>query len=162
MFADPKFWVAASFVVFFLLFGKMAWARVSAMLDARGERIRDELEEASRLRAEAEAMLAKAEAERAAALAEATQMLERAKSEAARLAAQTAAEAEASARRRERLAMDRIAAAEGAAVKEVREAAVEIATAAARDLIAARHDAAADAGMVDQAIGALPTAFRAA
>jgi F-type H+-transporting ATPase subunit b len=58
--------------------------------------------------------------------------------------------------------MDRIAAAETAAIRDVREAAADVASAAVRELIAARHDAAADAAMVDAAIGSLPTAFRAA
>lgn len=162
MFADPKFWVAASFVIFILLVGKMGWAKITEMLDARGARIQDELDEARRLRGEAESMLREAEAERAAAIAEAAQMIERAKQEAERLAAAAAAEAEAAAKRRERMAMDRIAAAEASAVTEVRHAAAEIATAAVRDVVARRHDAEADGNMVDSAIAGLPQAFRAA
>lgn len=162
MLQDPKFWVAASFVIFVLLFGRMAWNRVTALLDARGERIRDELDEARRLRAEAETMLASATAEREAAIAEAAALIERARAEAQRLATAAAAEAEATARRRERMAMDRIAAAEASALTEVRHAAAEIATNAVRDLIIARHDASADAGLIDAAVSSLPTAFRAA
>ncbi|WP_431305174.1 F0F1 ATP synthase subunit B [Sediminicoccus sp. BL-A-41-H5] len=162
MLQDPKFWVAASFVIFIVLFGKMAWSRATAMLDARGERIRAELEEASRLRHEAEAMLAQAQAEREAATAEAAAMIERAQAEAQRLAIAAAAEAEAAAKRRERMAMDRIAAAEASAVTEVRNAAAEIATAAVRDIIVARHDATADAALIDSAVASLPVAFRAA
>jgi len=162
MFADPKFWVAASFVIFVLLFGKMGWTKITEMLDARGARIQDELDEAKRLRAEAEAMMREAEADRAAAIAEAAQMIERAKLEAERVAAAASAEAEAAAKRRERMAMDRIAAAEASAVTEVRHAAAEIATAAVREIVATRHDAGADGAMVDQAIASLPSAFRAA
>lgn len=159
---DPKFWVAISFVIFILLAGKTAWTRITQMLDGRGARIQSELDEAKRLRAEAEAMLVNATAEREAALREATAMIERARIEAERLAAAAAAEAEAAAKRRERMAMDRIAAAEASAVNEVRHAAAEIATTAVREVIAARHDASADAVLVDAAITALPSAFRAA
>ena len=162
MLQDPKFWVAASFVIFVLLVGKMAWSRATGMLDARGERIRAELDEARRLREEAEAMLASATAEREAAIAEAAAMIERAQAEAQRLAAATAAEAEAAAKRRERMAMDRIAAAEASAVAEVRNAAAEIATAAVREVIIAHHDASADASLIDAAVTSLPVAFRAA
>jgi len=162
MLQDPKFWVAASFVIFVVLLGKTAWARITAMLDGRGERIRAELDEARRLRAEAEAMLASATAEREAAISEAAAMLERARAEAQRLAIAAGAEAEAAARRRERMAMDRIAAAEASAVTEVRNAAAEIATTAVRDIIIARHDAHADASLVDAAVANLPAAFRAA
>ncbi len=71
-------------------------------------------------------------------------------------------EAEASARRRERMALDRIAAAEKAAVDEVRMAVAEIATAAARQVIAETLTPAADARLMDHAIGQLPAALRAA
>ena len=159
---DPKFWVAISFVLFVLLAGKTAWTRATDMLDARGARIRAELDEARRLRAEAEALLTKAKAERDAALREATAMVERARVEAEHLATAAAAEAEAAAKRRERMAMDRIAAAEASALVEVRNAAAELATTAVRDLIVAKHDAKADAKLIDAAITTLPTAFRAA
>jgi len=162
MLQDPNFWVAASFVIFVLLVGKTGWTRITAMLDGRSERIRSELEEASRLRAEAEAMMARAAAELDAAILESAAMIERARNEAERLAVAAAAEAEATSKRRERMAMDRIAAAEASALNQVRNAAAEIATTAVRDLIIARHDAAADSKLVDAAVITLPTAFRAA
>lgn len=162
MFSDPKFWIAASFIIFLVLAGKAGWTRITEMLDARSARIRDELDEAKRLRAEAQAMMARAEADRTAAIAEAADLIARAKAEAERLAATMAAEAEAAARRRERMAMDRIAAAEAGAVAEVRNAAADLAAVAVRDVIAAKHDAAADAAMLDKTIAGLPTVFRAA
>ena len=89
--SDPKFWVAASFVIFVVLVGKLAWSRATAMLDARGARIAAELAEAERLRAEAQAMLAQAQADRQQALADAQDLIARAKAEAERVAAQAAA-----------------------------------------------------------------------
>jgi len=159
---DPKFWVAVSFVIFVALVARMAWARITEMLDARGARIRAELDEAQRLRAEAEGMRAQAEAERAAALKEAEEMLARARIEAQRVAEAAAAEAEAAAKRRERMALDRIAAAEAGAVAEVRNAATDIAIAAAREVLAAGLDAKADAKLIDAAVADLPRALRAA
>jgi F-type H+-transporting ATPase subunit b len=158
---DPKFWVAVSFVIFLLLVGRMAWARLTGMLDARAERVRSELDEASRLRAEAEMLLKQAEADRAAALTEAQQMLARARAEAARVAEASAAEAEVAAQRRERMALDRIAAAEAGALAEVRRAAADVAIAAARSVIAERMDVATDAATIDRAVTDLPRALRA-
>ncbi|RYI99927.1 MAG: F0F1 ATP synthase subunit B, partial [Acetobacteraceae bacterium] len=120
---DPKFWVAVSFFIFIALVGRMAWAKLTGMLDARAAQVRTDLAEASRLRIEAEALLKQAEADRAAALAEAGELLARAQAEAGRVAEAAAAEAEGSAKRRERMALDRIAAAEAGAVAEVRGAA---------------------------------------
>ncbi len=159
---DPKFWVAVSFIAFLVFFGRKAWAALTAVLDARAARIRAELDEAQRLRAEAEAMRKQAEAERAAAMKEAEELLARARAEAERVAQAAAAEAEASARRRERMALDRIAAAEAGAIADVRNAAAEIAVTAAREVLAGNVDAQADAALIDRAVADLPRALRAA
>lgn len=158
-FANPRTWVGVAFVIFFVLFGRKLWAVLAKMLDDRAASIRAELDEASRLRREAEAMMKEAEASREKALAEAKAMVEAARAEAQRLAAEAEAEAEAATRRREQMAVDRIAAAEKAAVDEVRTTAAEIATAAARQLIADGLSGDADAALVDSAIAGLPAAL---
>lgn len=159
---DPKFWVAVSFVLFFVLFGRKVFSGLMGALDKRAEGIRAQLDEAAKLRAEAEAMLKAAETERAAALKEAEELLARAKAEAERVAAAAQAEAEAAAGRRERMAMDRIAAAEAGAIAEVRQAAADIATAATRNLLAETIDASTDASLIEKGLGELGKALRAA
>jgi F-type H+-transporting ATPase subunit b len=158
-FADPRNWVAIAFVLFFVLFGRKLWSALVGMLDDRAAKVRAELEEAARLRREAEAMLRDAEQRRAQALAEAKALIEGAKAEASRVSAAAMAEAEASAKRREQMAVDRIAAAEKAAVDEVRLTAAEIATVAARQVIAEGLSADADARLIDHAITQLPSAL---
>ncbi|MBN8896704.1 MAG: F0F1 ATP synthase subunit B, partial [Rhodospirillales bacterium] len=152
-FAEPANWVLIAFFLFFILVGGKRWKTLTGMLDDRAARVRAELEEAARLRQEAEALLCDAEKQRATAIAEAKALIEGAQAEAQRVAAATMAEAEASARRREQMAVDRIAAAEKAAVDEVRLAAVDVASAAARDVIQAGLTPDADARLIDQAIG---------
>jgi F-type H+-transporting ATPase subunit b len=160
-FADPRNWVVLAFFLFFILFGKKIWAALSALLDARAIAVKAELEEAARLRREAESMLRDAEKQRADALTEAKALIEGAKHEAARLGAAAAADAEASARRREQMAIDRISAAEKAAVDDVRLAAAEVATTAAKQVIAQDLSVDADAKLIDQAIAQLPAALAA-
>jgi len=63
--AEPRNWVALAFVIFFVLFGKKLWSALAAMLDDRAAKVRTELDEAARLRREAEAMLRDAEKRRA-------------------------------------------------------------------------------------------------
>jgi len=157
--AEPRNWVVLAFILFFVLFGRKLWAALAGMLDARAAAVKAELEEASRLRREAESMLRDAEKQRVDALADAKALVEGARAEAERLTAATAAEAEASARRREQMAVDRIAAAEKAAVDDVRLTAVDIATAAARQVLAEGLDADADSRLIDQAITQLPAAL---
>ncbi len=79
---DPKFWVAVSFVLFFLLLGKKLWGAISTALDGRAANIRRQLDEAARLRGEAEQMLKDAETERATAAREAEELLVNARAEA--------------------------------------------------------------------------------
>ena len=155
----PTFWYSVAFVLFFVVFGRRLWRPLAAMLDNRAATVRLDLDEAARLRREAEAMLAEARQEREAALADAQRMVERARIEAGRIAEAARAEADSSAARRERIAHDRIQAAERAAVAEVRSVAADIATEAARAVVAEALTTEADAGLVDRAIAALPAAF---
>jgi len=161
-FSESRTWVAIAFILFFLIFGKRLWQAVAGLLDARAEAVRCELEEAARLREEAQQMLRDAERRREAALKEAQALIAGAKVQAEQLAAEAAEEARAAARRREQMALDRIASAEKAAVDEVRITAAEVATEAARQVIAEGLAPAADAGLIDHAISQLPAALRAA
>ena len=152
-------WVAAAFILFFVLFGRKLWSALAGILDDRAAKVRAELDEAARLRREAEAMLKEAEQRRTEALAEAKALIEGAQAEAARAAAASAAEAEASAKRREQMALDRIAAAEKAALDEVRLTAVDVATSAARQVIAEGLSPDSDSRLIDHAITQLPSAL---
>ena len=66
-----------------------------------------------------------------------------------------AVEAEALVKRRQKMAEEKIAAAERSAIADVRARAASAATAAAAALIKQTHDAKADKGLVDEAIGKL-------
>jgi F-type H+-transporting ATPase subunit b len=162
MLMNPEIWVLVAFLIFFGVFGGKIWGAFMAILDGRAQAIKVELDEAARLRAEAEAMLRDAHAAREAALAEARDVLAHSRAEAVRLAETAEAEAEASAKRRERMALDRIAAAEKAALTDVRQTAAEVAAEAARAVISASLSAEGDAEIVDHAIASLPKALRAA
>jgi F-type H+-transporting ATPase subunit b len=132
------------------------------MLDARTAAVRAALDEASALRAEAEALLADAKRRQEQAIAEAEQIREAATAEAARTAAALAKEARAVTRRRERLALDRIAAAEKAALQEVRSVAIDIATTAASHMLRAGFAEDAGLAMIDQSIAGVPAALKQA
>ncbi len=160
-FAEPRNWVVLAFLLFFIIFGKRLWGALAGMLDARAAAVRAEMDEAARLKSEAETMLKDAEAARAKALADAKSLIEGAAAEATRVAEATRAEAAASAQRREQMALDRIAAAQKQAVDEVRTAAAELATIAARQVIAEGLSPEAGAALIDQAIARLPAALAA-
>jgi F-type H+-transporting ATPase subunit b len=153
---DATAWVALAMLV---VIGIMLWKKVPAAigkaLDKKIAGIREQLDEAARLRAEAEAIRAEYEAKAAAAGAEAETMLERARHEAEGIRAQAEQDAANLIERRTRMAEDKIAAAERSALDQVRAQAVAAAAAAAERLIREQHDAAADRTMVDQTIAGL-------
>ena len=161
LWAEPRTWVVIAFVLFFVIFGRKLWQALATLLDARTEAVRAGLDEAARLRREAEAMLRDAEARRVAAIEDARRLVEGAKVQAAQAAATAAAEAEAASRRREQMAMDRIAAAEKAALDEVRLTAADVAATAARRVLTEHLSPEADGALIDHAIGQLPSALAA-
>ena len=153
---DAPQWIAlAMVVVFAILIWKRVPALIGAALDKKIATIREQLDEAAQLRAEAEALKAEYEAKAAQADAEAATMLERARAEAQGIVAQAEADAAALVERRARMAEDKIAAAERAALEEVRAKAASAAAAAAEALIRDKLDAAADKPMVDATIAGL-------
>ncbi|ACI51650.1 H+transporting two-sector ATPase B/B' subunit [Gluconacetobacter diazotrophicus PA1 5] len=159
MLHEPRFWSAVAFVLFFVLFGKKLWTPLAAALDSRADRIRADLDEAARLRREAEQMLEDATRERETAMVEARALVEHSLIEAARIADEARREAEAVATRREQMARDRIAASERSAVREVRQVAIDVAIQATRDVLATALPAGADHAIVDRAIADLPSAL---
>ncbi len=91
--SDPRTYVTIAFFIFVGLAARKGWQVIAKMLDDRADKIRAELDEAARLRHEAEAMLATAEARRAETEAEAKALIEGARAEAKRLADAAAADA---------------------------------------------------------------------
>lgn len=156
---EPLFWYSVAFVLFFVVFGRRITRPLGALLDARAVRIRQELDEAARLRREAEQLLAEARREQLATIAAAKDMVERSRQQAARIAEDAKREAEVAAARREQLAQDRVRSAERAALAEVRARAAEIATEAARAAIARLMTGEQDQPVIDRAIAALPAAL---
>ncbi|MDB5712292.1 MAG: synthase subunit [Sphingomonas bacterium] len=137
----------------------MLWKKVPAIvakaLDARIATIRSQLDEATRLRAEAEAMLADAKARSAASAGDAAAIIAHAEEEAKLLLTQAEADAKELVERRRKMADDKIAAAERAAIAEVRAAAADAAIKASAAIIAEQHGAAADKALVDKTIAGL-------
>ena len=138
---DPEFWVAVGFVVVICIFlYQRLPAFLTAALDARAAAIAKELDDAKRLREEAEALLAQYKAKAEAVEQEAEAILTEAKAEAERYAAESRSALKQQIERRAQVAQDKIAQAESQAMAEIRALAADAAAAAAEKLIAARLD----------------------
>lgn len=155
-YADAAFWVGVAFFVVVGLAFRPVVRALGAGLDARAAKIKARLDEAARLREEAQEMLATYQRKQRDAMKEAEEIIAHAKAEAERLAAQAAKDLDASLKRREAQAMDRIAQAEASALREVQNVAVEVAVSAARQVLASSITADQAAKLVDGAIAELP------
>lgn len=155
--AEAEFWVAVGLLIFLaiVIFVAKAPKFLAANLDARSGKIQFDLNEAARIRDEAEAMLAEIRARREEAERQATEMLAAAKADAKRLAADAKVKLEEQVKRRAELAERKIATAEAQAAADVKAAAAEMAAQAAEAVLAARVAAGKPDPLVDDAIGQL-------
>ncbi len=145
--------VAIAFILFVgLLIYFRVPGRIVAYLDARAAQIRAELEEARRLREEAQELRASFERKRQTVHEQVERIIAKARANAEAAAEQAKAEIVAATARRLRAAEERIAAAEAAAIREIRETAVRIATAAAGEVIAASLKPAQVKALITQSI----------
>jgi F-type H+-transporting ATPase subunit b len=139
---DATFWALIALIIFL---GIIVYLKVPGMigksLDERADRIRGELDQARRLREEAQQLLADYQRKRTEAEKEAGDIVAAAKREAEQLLAEAHSRTEEYVARRAALAEVKIGQAEREAVNEVRASAVDIAVEAARALLAAKVDA---------------------
>ena len=153
LFDNVLFWEGLAFVIFIAVAAKMGGKRITAALDARSDAIRDELDQARRLREEAQSLLAEYQRKRRDAEKEADEIVEHAKEEAVALRAQAECKLEEDLARRTRLAEEKIGRAEAQAIQDVRNTAIDVAVAAAQKLIAENLDDGRAKALIDDAIG---------
>jgi F-type H+-transporting ATPase subunit b len=146
MFDDPEFWVALAFVIFIGVLVKFGVPKMAlSALDERSDRIKQALDEAHRLRTEAQAVLVQYQKKREEAEKEAQAIIVSARVEAERLAGEAKGKVEEFIARRTKMAESKIAQAEAQALADVRAAAADAAVAAAEKiLVQTTHGAAAE------------------
>lgn len=150
---EPELWVGVGFVmVIGLLLYVGAPRLVGGMLDARSAAIKAELDEARRLREEAQVLLEGFKQKAAGAEKEAEAIVVEARAEAERFAAEARVTLKSLIERRAQAAQDKIAQAEAAALAEIRTLSADAAAAAAEKLIVARMDAKRTADLIAASI----------
>ncbi|MDB5431498.1 MAG: synthase subunit [Caulobacter sp.] len=153
---EAETWVGVAFVLLMLLFWRVgAFKTIGGVLDGRGVKIQAQLDEATRLREEAQTLLAgiKAQAEESEKTAAA--MLENAKAEAKRLQTEAKSKLEDQISRRAALAERKIATAESQATADVKAAAADLASQVAEQVLATRIAGATSDPLIDQALKTL-------
>lgn len=155
---DAKFWVMIAFLLFMAM---LVYYRVPGLigklLDDRAEGIRKELDEARRLREEAQQLLADYQRKAREVDEEAKSIILQAKREAESMAAETRKSLADSLERRTRLAEEKIARAEAQAQAEVKSAAVDAALAAAEKILRTKAGGDKAASLIEDSIRELKT-----
>jgi len=132
---NPGFWVAVAFVIFVLIFARPVWKFSVKSLDKKINAIETSIEEATKLREEAQDLLASYKRKLATAEKEAEDIIGQAREEALTIKAQMTKDLKSSLSRREKLALDRISQAENDATSEVRTMITDVALLATRQLL---------------------------
>ncbi|HEX4196368.1 MAG TPA: ATP F0F1 synthase subunit B [Caulobacteraceae bacterium] len=153
---DAEVWIAIGMVVFFaiLIRAKVPGIALKA-LDDRAAKIQAELNEALRLRQEAQALLASIKSEREAAERLGLEIIANAEADAKRMRAEAQARLEEQIKRRRAMAERRIANAEVQAALDVKAAAAEAAADLAERVLAERLQGMTSDPLVDSAVAQL-------
>ncbi len=151
-FSVPHNWAALAFLLFIVLVGRSGYKFITNWLDNRSAEIKGKLDEAARLRAEAEQLLVNYQKKLRDAEREAQEIVTQARTDAARMAEDAARALEATVARRTEQAMDRIGRAEQKAIKDVRDLAIDIAVRSAERIITGSLDQAKANQLVEDSI----------
>ena len=136
IFFEAEFWVAAAFVIFLILIWHAGAHRsIASGLDEHSKRASKDLEEARRLKEEAQALLAEYQKKQREAKSEASAIVAQAKVEAEEIAAEAKTRMEEFVARRTKMAEAKIAQAEVQALADVRAAAAEAAVKASEKVL---------------------------
>ena len=154
--AQATLWVFLGLLAFFALIAFLKVpGKITAALDKRGDEIRTNIEEARKLREEAQALLAEYQRKHQAAEDEAKEIIDLAKREAAALAEEAKARMEDYVERRTKAVEQRISLAEGQALADVRASAIEVASRAAAQIVAAKAEGDTGDKLIDASIANL-------
>jgi len=150
---EAEDWVAVAFLILLGVFGYLGLHRtVLRALDHRRDRIKNELDDAQKLKDEAAKLLAEYRARRESAVREADDIISNARAEAGRIAAEAKTRMEEFVARRTKMAETKIAQAEAQAVADVRAAAADAAVSAASSILANTVKGSAADALIDQGI----------
>lgn len=147
-----ELWLLISLIILFAVVFRPLKRTVLGGLDGHAEKVRSELEEAKRLREEAQSLLAEQQRRLASGEDQTRAIVQQAEAEARRQTERHREELEAALRRRTELAEARIAQEEARAIQELRVHAATLAVRTTERLLAEQLDGEKAGAMVDRAI----------
>lgn len=159
MFFDEQFWVAVGFFTFIALIYKPLKKIILTTLDERAKRIRDELEQAMRLREEAQTILVSYQRKQQEAQDEAERIVEQARHEALRLSEQARKDLDEALNRRVESAMQKIAQFEVSMIQDIQEKAIDLAVRSVKQVLSEELSQTGVDNLIDKSIKEIETHF---
>ena len=157
---DAHFWAFIALLAFFVVLWRVnAHGLIGKRLDEVGRKVQAQLDEAVKLRAEAQALLDQIKVQREESARLGAEMLRAAEADAERLRKDAAMKLEEDIKRRADLAERKIAIAEAQAASDVRAAAADLAAQAAEAVLAARITDAKTDPLIDAGLANLARRF---
>ena len=152
----PEFWVAVGFLILLAVLFKPAKKMIIASLDSRAEKIRSSLDEAEKLREEAQHVLADYQRKQREAAREIEGLVANARSQAETMRCEAENSVKNALARREQVALEKISQKEADAIAEVRNLAVDMAIKASGELLERRLGQKQSQKLIEAAIRELP------
>ena len=152
LFENPETWGLVAFIVFVALGSKKAWEFITINLDARAKGISAELEEAARLREEAQSLLSRYQGDHRGVEEEVARMVEKAREEAQQIVWAAEERVAAQLSQKEAQAQQNIRYAEAHLLEDIRSEASALTVAASRELIRRSLDSEKASQLLDVSI----------
>ena len=152
----PEFWVAVGFLILLAVLFKPAKKMIIASLDSRAEKIRSSLDEAEKLREEAQHVLADYQRKQREAAKEIEGLVANARSQAETMRCEAENSVKNALAHREQVALEKISQKEADAIAEVRNLAVDMAIKASGELLERRLGQKQSQELIETAIRELP------
>lgn len=148
---NPVTWITLAFVLVVALIIKKIVPLAVNGLDERSKNISEEIERATTLREEAQAILAKYQKKQRESLKEAEEIVQKANLEARRITREAEQAVEIALKKRMKLAVEKIEQAERTALQEVQNHVIDVTVAAAREIVAEKLTPEARKALVEAA-----------
>ena len=152
----PEFWVAVGFLILLAVLLKPAKKIIIESLDSRAEKIRSSLDEAEKLREEAQHVLADYQRKQREAAKEIEGLVANARSQAETMRCEAEDSVKNALARREQVALEKISQKEADAIAEVRNLAVDMAVKASGEFLERRLGQKQSQELIETAIKELP------
>ena len=159
IFSDPSFWVGLSFIIVITFLIKKSWSSVGNTLDERSDKIRERIDEAKKLREDAQSLLAEYKRKQINAQSEVEAIYEETNREIKQIKIKASDVLELNLKRKKLQASERIQQSERQAIELIKQKSINIALIATEKLISNNLTTKQKYNLIDNSINDLPKAL---